>query len=141
EYADRYIDDVREVFTLDESMKGNLKLTEHFARNLALLMSYEDGRRVAELKIKSDRFKRIKEEMRLRDDQVFKVIDYLKPDAEEIYGLLPNIVVAPFVRIVESSLFKKIWRRKRPVTFAQTPTTTSFSGFLRLWLMTKIKFM
>ncbi|HML94563.1 MAG TPA: indolepyruvate oxidoreductase subunit beta family protein [Thermodesulfobacteriota bacterium] len=141
EYADRYIDDVREVFTLDESMKGNLKLTEHFARNLALLMSYEDGIRVAELKIKSDRFKRIKEEMRLRDDQVFKVIDYLKPDAEEIYGLLPNIVVAPFVRIVESSLFKKIWRRKRPVTFAQTPTTTSFSGFLRLWLMTKIKFM
>lgn len=141
EYADRYIDDVREVFALDESMKGNLKLTEHFARNLALLMSYEDGIRVAELKIRSDRFKRIKEEMRLRDDQVFKVIDYLKPDAEEIYGLLPNVVVAPFVRIVESSVFKKIWRRKRPVTFAQTPTTTSFSGFLRLWLLTKIKFM
>jgi len=141
EYADRYIDDVREVLALDESMKGNLKLTEHFARNLALLMSYEDGIRVAELKIKSDRFKRIKEEMRLRDDQVFKVIDYLKPDAEEIYGLLPNVVIAPFVRMIESSLFKKIWRRKRPVTFAQTPTTTSFSGFLRLWLMTKIKFM
>lgn len=141
EYADRYIDDVREVLTLDESMKGNLKLTEHFARNLALLMSYEDGIRVAELKIKSDRFKRIKEEMRLRDDQVFKVIDYLKPDAEELYGLLPNVVIAPFVRVIESSLFKKIWRRKRPVTFAQTPTTTSFSGFLRLWLMTKMKFM
>ncbi len=141
EYADRYIDDVREVLALDESMKGNLKLTEHFARNLALLMSYEDGIRVAELKIKSDRFKRIKEEMRLRDDQVFKVIDYLKPDAEEIYGLLPNVVIAPFVRVIESSLFKKIWRRKRPVTFAQTPTTTSFSGFLRLWLMTKMKFM
>ena len=141
EYADRYIDDVREVLALDESMKGNLKLTEHFARNLALLMSYEDGIRVAELKIKSDRFKRIKEEMRLRDDQVFKVIDYLKPDAEELYGLLPNVVIAPFVRVIESSLFKKIWRRKRPVTFAQTPTTTSFSGFLRLWLMTKMKFM
>ncbi len=141
EYADRYIDDVREVLALDESMKGNLKLTEHFARNLALLMSYEDGIRVAELKIKSDRFKRIKEEMRLRDDQVFKVIDYLKPDAEELYGLLPNVVIAPFVRVIESSLFKKIWRRKRPVTFAQTPTTTSFSGFLRLWLLTKMKFM
>lgn len=141
EYADIYIDDVREVYSLDESMKGNLKLSEHFARNLALLMSYEDGIRVAELKIKSERFKRIKEEMRLRDDQVFKVIDYLKPDAEELYGLLPNVVVAPFVGIIESRLFKKIWRRKRPITFAQTPTTTSFSGFLRLWLLTKIKFM
>lgn len=141
EYADTYIDDVREVYRLDESMKGNLKLTEHFARNLALLMSYEDGIRVAELKIKSERFKRIKEEMRLRDDQVFKVVDYLKPDAEELYGLLPNVVIAPFVRIIESPLFKKIWRRKKPITFAQTPTTTSFSGYLRLWLMAKIRFM
>ena len=141
EYADMYIDDVREVYRLDESMKGNLKLTEHFARNLALLMSYEDGIRVAELKIKSERFKRIKEEMRLRDDQVFKVVDYLKPDAEELYGLLPNVVIAPFVRIIESPLFRKIWRRKKPITFAQTPTTTSFSGYLRLWLLAKIKFM
>jgi len=141
EYADTYIDDVKEIYRLDESMKGNLKLTEHFARNLALLMSYEDGIRVAELKIKSERFKRIKEEMRLRDDQVFKVVDYLKPDAEELYGLLPNIVIAPFVRIIESPLFKKIWRRKKPITFAQTPTTTSFSGYLRLWMMTRIKFM
>lgn len=140
-YADTYIDDVKEIYGLDESVKGNLKLTEHFARNLALLMSYEDGIRVAELKIKSERFKRIKEEMRLRDDQVFKVVDYLKPDAEELYGLLPNIVIAPFVRIIESPLFKKIWRRKKPITFAQTPTTTSFSGYLRLWMMTKIKFM
>ncbi len=140
-YADTYIDDVREIYRLDESMKGNLKLTEHFARNLALLMSYEDGIRVAELKIKSERFKRIKEEMRLRDDQVFKVVDYLKPDAEELYGLLPNIIIAPFVRIIESPIFRKIWRRKKPITFAQTPTTTSFSGYLRLWMMTKIKFM
>jgi len=140
-YADTYIDDVKEIYGLDESVKGNLKLTEHFARNLALLMSYEDGIRVAELKIKSERFKRIKEEMRLRDDQVFKVVDYLKPDAEELYGLLPNIVIAPFVRIIESPIFKKIWRRKKPITFAQTPTTTSFSGYLRLWMMTKIKFM
>lgn len=141
EYADTYIDDVKEIYRLDESVKGNLKLTEHFAKNLALLMSYEDGIRVAELKIKSERFKRIKEEMRLRDDQVFKVVDYLKPDAEELYGLLPNIVIAPFVRIIESPLFKKIWRRKKPITFAQTPTTTSFSGYLRLWMMTRIKFM
>ena len=104
-------------------------------------MSFEDGIRVADLKIKSDRFKRIKEDMRLRDDQVFKVIDYLKPDAEEIYGLLPYYVVAPVLSFTRTSLFKKIWRRKKPLTFGQTPTTTSFSGFLRLWLLTKIRFM
>lgn len=141
-YADAYIEDVRAVYEIDEKSKGGgFKLTESFAKNLALLMSFEDGIRVADLKIKSDRFKRIKEEMRLRDDQVFKVIDYLKPDAEELYGLLPYFLVAPAVRFTESGIFKKIWPRKKPLTFGQTPTTTSFSGFVRLWFLTKMKFM
>ena len=141
-YADKYLGEVKDIYSLDEKVKGGgFKLTEHFAKNLALLMSFEDGIRVADLKIKSDRFKRIKEDMRLRDDQVFKVIDYLKPDAEEIYGLLPYYVVAPVLSFTRTSLFKKIWRRKKPLTFGQTPTTTSFSGFLRLWLLTKIRFM
>ena len=141
-YADRYLSMVDEVFEIDESVKGGgFKLTEHYAKNLALLMSYEDGIRVAELKINSERFKRIKENMRLRDDQVFKVVDYLKPDAEEVYGLLPYYLVSPVLSFTRTSLFKKIWRRKRPLTFGQTPTTNSFSGFARLWLLTKIKFM
>ncbi len=141
-YADEYMQDVRAVYEIDERTKsGGSKLTEYYAKNLALLMSYEDGIRVADLKIKSDRFRRIKEEMRLRDDQVFKVIDYLKPDAEEIYGLLPYFLVAPIVRFTETSIFKKIWRRKKPLTFGQTPTTTSFSGYTRLWLLTRMKFM
>ena len=142
DYANKYMDLVRNIYEIDERAKGGgYKLTEHFAKNLALLMSYEDGIRVAELKIKSDRFKRIREEMRLRDDQVFKVIDYLKPDSEEIYGLMPYVIVAPFVRITQSQVFKKIWRRKKPLTLGQTPVTTSFSGFARLWLLTKIKFL
>lgn len=142
DYADEYIEDVRAVYEIDESAKGGgFKLTENYAKNLALLMSYEDGIRVADLKIKSDRFKRIKEEMRLRDDQVFKVVDYLKPDAEELYGLLPYFLVAPVVSLTETRLFKKIWRRKKPLTFAQTPVTTSFSGYAMLWLLTKMKFM
>lgn len=141
-YADRYLEMVGEIFEIDQGVKGGgHKMTEHYAKNLALLMSYEDGIRVAELKIKSERFKRIKENMRLRDDQVFKVIDYLKPDAEEIYGLLPFYIVSPVLSFTNSSLFKKIWRRKKPLAFGQTPTTTSFSGFARLWLLTKIKFM
>jgi indolepyruvate ferredoxin oxidoreductase beta subunit len=141
-YADEYIEDVREIYQIDERSKGGgLKLTEHYAKNLALLMSYEDGIRVADLKIKSDRFKRIKEEMRLRDDQVFRVVDYLKPDAEEIYGLLPYFLVAPVVRFTGTGLFKKIWPRKKPLTFGQTPVTTSFSGYAMLWFLTKMKFM
>ncbi|MCZ6555578.1 MAG: hypothetical protein O6759_05615, partial [Candidatus Dadabacteria bacterium] len=99
------------------------------------------GIRVSELKIKSDRFKRIREEMRLRDDQVFHVVDYLKPEAEEIYGLLPNVLVAPIVSFTQTRLFKKIWRRKRPLTMGQMPVTNSFSGYFRLWMVAKMKFL
>ncbi len=142
DYADKYLNEVRNIYVIDDDTKGsNYKLTESYAKNLALLMSYEDGVRVAELKIKSDRFKRIREEMRIKDDQVFHVVDYLKPDAEEIYGLLPNVLVAPVLSFTQTRLFKKIWRRKKPLTMGQTPVTNSFSGYLRMWMLTKIKFM
>jgi len=104
-------------------------------------MSYEDGIRVADLKIRPERFKRIKEEMRLRDDQMFRVTDYLKPDAEEVYGLLPNLLIAPIVRFTETNLFRSYWPESKRLTVGQKPITTSFSGFLRLWLLTKLKFM
>jgi indolepyruvate ferredoxin oxidoreductase beta subunit len=141
-YADKFLSEVNSIKIIDSNTKGtNFKLTELFAKNLALLMSYEDGIRVAELKINSDRFKRIREDMRLRDDQVFHVVDYLKPDAEEIYGLLPNVLVAPVLSFTRTELFKKIWRRKKPLTMGQTPVTNSFSGYFRLWLLTKMKFL
>ena len=142
DYADQYLSEVNSIKIIDAETKGtSYILTELFAKNLALLMSYEDGIRVAELKIKSDRFKRIREEMRVKDDQVFHVVDYLKPDAEEIYGLLPNILVAPVLSFTQSRLFKKIWWRKKPLTMGQTPVTNSFSGYMRLWMLTKIKFL
>lgn len=141
-YADKYLREVKEIYDIDNKLRsGGFKLTENFAKNMGLLMSYEDGIRVAELKIKSDRFKRIREEMRVRDDQIFKVIDYLRPDAEEIYGLLPNFIVSPVLSFTRSGFFKKIWKRTKPLTMGQTPTTNSFTGFLRLWFLTKMKFL
>ncbi|HXG31253.1 MAG TPA: indolepyruvate oxidoreductase subunit beta family protein [Thermodesulfobacteriota bacterium] len=138
-YAEKYLDELDVIYGIDKKAKGDFRITESFAKNLALLMSYEDGIRVAELKIKPDRFKRIKEDMRLREDQVFHVIDYLKPDAEEIYGLLPNVLVAPIIRLMESRIFQRFLSKRRRITFEQKPVTTSFTGFLRLWALTRLK--
>ncbi len=140
-YTKKYLRELQRIYDIDREMKGGFKLTELFAKNLALWMSYEDGIRVADLKIRPERFKRIKEEMRLRDDQMFRVTDYLKPDAEEVYGLLPNLLVAPIVRFTETDLFRSFWPESKKLTVGQKPITTSFSGFLRLWLVTKLKFM
>ncbi|HEY7535043.1 MAG TPA: indolepyruvate oxidoreductase subunit beta family protein [Thermodesulfobacteriota bacterium] len=140
-YAKKYMKELKTIFDIDKEMKGGFKLTELFAKNLALLMSYEDGIRVADLKIKPERFKRIKDEMRLGNGQMLRVTDYLKPDAEEVYGLLPNLLVAPIVRFTETNLFKNFWPENKKLTLGQKPITTSFSGFLRLWFLTKLKFM
>jgi indolepyruvate ferredoxin oxidoreductase beta subunit len=138
-YAQNYLDNVNKIVQIDNS--PNLEISENFIKNLALLLSYEDGIRVAELKIKSLRFSKIKDEMQIKDNQIFKVIDYLKPDAYEIYGLLPNIVITPILKIIDNTPLKKLKRKHKDITFAQKPETTSFLGFLRLFLLTKIKFL
>lgn len=140
-YAKKYLNELKSTYYIDKEMKGGFRLTEIFAKNLALWMTYEDGIRVADLKIRPERFKRIKEEMRLRSDQTFRVTDYLKPDAEEIYGLLPNFLVAPIIYLTETDFFQNLWPKNKKITLGQKPVTTSFSGFLRLWLLTKLKFM
>ena len=68
----------------------------------------------------------------------FEVVDYLKPEADEIYGLLPDILVRPIVSFMNS--FKKKGESK-PFTVTQKPVTTSFLGYLRIWLLSKLKFM
>ena len=141
-YAESSLEKLEGFRETDESSPdNNFKLSEYVLKNLALLMSYEDGIRVSELKIRGERFRKIKRDMQIRDDQLFNVVDYLKPDAEEVYGLFPNIVVAPVLYLMDSRLFKKIWTRKDPLTVAQKPTTTSVFGFFRVWMLTKFKFM
>ena len=137
-YAESYLKKLEKFREIDQSAPNNdFRLTEYVLKNLALLMSYEDGIRVSELKIRDERFKRIKKEMQIRDDQIFKVVDYLKPDAEEVYGLFPNIIVSPVLYLLD----KLIWKNKEPLTVAQKPTTTSIFGFFRIWMLAKLKFM
>jgi len=138
-YAEDFINKIKRYKEIETQNPGeDYKLTEYVIKNLALLMTYEDGIRVSELKIRDRRFERIRKEMQIRDDQVFEVVDYLKPEADEIYGLLPDIVVRPVLSLFNSANLRS---NKDPVTLAQKPVTTSFFGYLRVWILSKIKFM
>jgi indolepyruvate ferredoxin oxidoreductase beta subunit len=102
------------------------------ARHLAMWMTYEDGIRVADLKTRASRFTRIREEARARDAEIV-VTDFLKPDLDELYGLLPYRLVAPFARWAE-----RRWPHGRP-TLGQHVRTTSVLGFLRLWMLARCR--
>src|SRR5690349_2894487 len=102
------------------------------ARHLASWMTYEDAIRVAQAKTRAARFARIRAEARA-GDAVIEVTDYLKPDLDEIWGILPRRVVAPFARWAE-----RRWPHGRP-TLGQHVRTTTVSGFLRVWLLGRLR--
>lgn len=141
-YAESFVDKFKRFRQIEAQNPGeDYKLSEYVIKNLALLMTYEDGIRVSELKIRDKRFERIRKDMQIRDDQVFEVVDYLKPEADEIYGLMPDIVVRPVLSLLNSTIYRNRQGRGKPLTVAQKPVTTSFLGFLRIWLLSKLKFL
>ena len=128
-YAERFLDRVRLVRALDPGTK----LTELFARRLAVWMSYEDAIRVADLKTRRSRFERIRRDHGASNGQVLRVTDYLKPDLDELYGILPAAIGGPIARWAE-----RRWPDGRP-TIGQHVKTTSVLGFLRVWLLARLR--
>ena len=59
------------------------------SRRLALWMAYEDVARVADLKTRHERFRRIRSESRMQPGQILHVTEYLKPRAEEVADVMP----------------------------------------------------
>jgi indolepyruvate ferredoxin oxidoreductase beta subunit len=130
-YAQTFLDRVRRVRAVDPAGR----LTEVFARRLAVWMSYEDVIRVADLKTRRARFDKIRAEYGARDGAVLVVTDFFKPDLDELYGILPVRVATPIARWSE-----RRWPGGRP-TPGQHVRTTSVLGFLRVWTLGRLRFL
>ena len=63
--------------------------TREAARWLALWMAFDDIVRVAELKLRRERWLRVRREVGAGDDDLVKVYDHFKPGVPEFAGLLP----------------------------------------------------
>ena len=130
-YAESFLERVRRVRALDRGTR----LTQIFAKRLAVWMTYEDAIRVADLKTRRDRFERIRREQGAPEDAVLVVTDYLKPDLDELYGLLPASIGGPIARWAE-----RRWPEGRP-TIGQHVKTTAVLGFLRVWLLARLRWL
>ena len=124
-YAERYLERLSP-FARDP------ELARVVARHLAVWMTYEDAIRVAQLKTRPSRFERIRREKGAQRGEIV-VTDFLKPDLDEIYGILPDRLVAPFARWAE-----RRWPYGRPA-FGQEVKTTTVLGYLRVWLLTLLR--
>jgi indolepyruvate ferredoxin oxidoreductase beta subunit len=132
DYARRYLDLLRPFVPTATGDERRAEVLSVVGRYLALWMSYEDAVRVAELKTRAARFARIRESVRAGAGEIV-VTDFLKPDLDEIWGVLPDRLVRPFARWAE-----RRWPHGRP-TLGQHVRTTTVSGFLRVWLLARLK--
>jgi indolepyruvate ferredoxin oxidoreductase, beta subunit len=126
-YAERYLERLRPF-----ARGRDFELARIVARYLAVWMTYEDAVRVAQLKTRASRFERIRRDTGVGAGEIV-VTDFLKPDLDEIYGVLPYRLVAPFARWAE-----RRWPHGRP-TLGQHVKTTTVSGFLRVWMLTWLR--
>jgi indolepyruvate ferredoxin oxidoreductase beta subunit len=114
--------------------EGGHRLLAETARQLALGMAYEDTIRVADLKIRSSRFARVREEAQVEDGQILEIAEFFHPRTQEIADTLP----AGLGRW----LMRTGWARgslDRLLRKGKILKTTSVSGFLLLYLLSRLR--
>ncbi len=134
-YARRYLERLGAIVDIDRMRgDGNYALTSETARQLALAMTYEDTIRVADLKIRASRFKRVEQEVGLKDGQILEVREYLHPRVQEIAETVP----APLGRfILRATPVRRVleWM----TADGKTIETTSVRGFATLYVLAGLR--
>ena len=127
-YANLYLDRVEPVANLDSAADG-YKLTIETGRFLALWMCYEDVIRVADLKTRGSRFKRVREEVQAKPHEPVHIVEFLKPGVDEFTALLPRFLARPLKALAEASgLANKL-------NVGMHVKTTSICGFVLMRLL------
>lgn len=91
-YGTEYLDLLSQIHRLDHQLDGHdhdFDLSVQAAKYLANAMAYDDVVRVADLKTRTGRHLRIKQEIGLKPDQLFATTEYMHPRMEEVVGLMP----------------------------------------------------
>lgn len=92
EYGAEYLSMLETVHLRDLALSGaneGFALSLNAAKYLANAMTYDDVVRVADLKTRAARKRRIGDEIGIRPDQLFSTTEYMHPRMEEIVGLAP----------------------------------------------------
>lgn len=127
-YARLYLDRLDTVARL-----GDDALSSETARHLALRMSFEDVIRVAQLKLKPERFAAIEREQRVRPGQPYLVAEFLKPGVEEIASLLPPVLA----RRIIAACDRRGWTERFHI--GMTVQSNRIGGYLKLRLLAALR--
>ncbi len=96
-YGSEYLDRIRAVHAVDAAEGGaaqGFAFTTEAAKYSANAMTYDDVIRVADLKTRASRFRRVEREIGVGPEQVLQITEFMHPRIEEVCGTLPARVGA-----------------------------------------------
>jgi indolepyruvate ferredoxin oxidoreductase beta subunit len=126
-YAGEYLDRL-------QPLRDTGEVLVETARHLALWMSYEDAIRVADLKTRRTRFDRVAGEVRLAEDQVLAINEFMHPRVEEIADILPARMGRWLLQSrAARSVLKPFTSQGRVVR------TSALGGFLQLYAIASLR--
>jgi indolepyruvate ferredoxin oxidoreductase beta subunit len=128
-YGAEYLNRLDRAVSLERAGRGRA-LSIAAAKHLANAMCYDDMIRVADLKTRSTRDRRVRREVGVAEGSVLQVTEYFHPRVEEFCGTLP----AGLGRYIESrpKLAAFIDRR---INRGRRIRTDGLAGFSALWLI------
>jgi indolepyruvate ferredoxin oxidoreductase beta subunit len=132
-YGRLYLDRLAPIRAADARAGAGGRLLAETARHLALRMSYEDVVKVAHAKIERARFARIAAETGARPGEPVAIVDFLKPGIEELCSILPVWLARRILALAEQRGLVDRWH------WGMEIRTTSVTGFLRFWLIAKLR--
>jgi indolepyruvate ferredoxin oxidoreductase beta subunit len=132
-YGRLYLERLASIREADSRAAMAGKLLRETARRLALRMSFEDVIRVAQAKTDPARLARIAADKGVGPDQVMSVTEFLKPGIEEICSILPPWLARPILALSA----RRGWLGR--TYWGMRIDSTSIGGFLRLWLLAKLR--
>lgn len=136
-YAKLFLKRLGDILDIDRNCGGDTNgwaLTAETARYLALMMTYEDIIRVADLKSRRSRMERVRTEVLATLDEPIRVTEFLKPGFDEITSVMPSWLGRPIMDWARGNKWASNYN------FAMRVRTNTITGFLRLWMLSKLRF-
>ena len=128
-YGREYLERLRKAFAMDNEQRG-YALSIAAAKHLANAMCYDDMIRVADLKTRSTRDRRVRKEVGVKEGSVLQVTEYFHPRIEEFCGTLP-VGLGSYIE----SRPKLAAFLDRRINRGRHIRTDSFTGFAMLWFI------
>ncbi len=135
-YARLYLDRLAPVLAADRERGGaerDWALTRETARYLALMMSYEDIIRVADLKSRARRMDRVRADVMAKESEPVHVTEFLKPGFEEMTSVMPPWLGRPIMNWARANRWASRFH------FAMRVRTDTVFGFARLWTLSRLR--